>query len=240
MKGIILSIIVLVGIAILLFTQKPEKRKTRPVVLVKESLREKREVRNMDYQIMESDTNEFKNVVYLDVLIHEKMSKEELIEIARKEWVSHGERLYMALSFRYFSNINPNYGVASYFVDCDGCEARKKYVEPIQASIFYKESQEPETINMLPDGVDSSMVVARFYNHASGDNALIAYTNAGKTTASYLTLHKGYQPSEEKLLSQGNMVFKIIETGAKYQVLNDRVEYIHTNGNIAFTFQIAK
>ena len=71
-------------------------------------------------------------------------------------------------------------------------------------------------------------------------NALIAYTNDARTKASYFSLYKGNETSEEKLIPQDYMVFKIIDTGAKYQVLDDRVEYIQTNGNITYTFQIAK
>ncbi|MDQ6481710.1 hypothetical protein [Dyadobacter sp. LHD-138] len=240
MKKIIVSVILLGVLAIILFSERTETAANTGQAVATEQPQEVQTVRNTDYQIMESDTNEFKNVVYLDVLIHEKLTEEELIEIARKEWVSHGERLYMAVSFHYFSNNNPNYGKASYFVDCDGCEGREKHHEPIEANIFYKGPEFPETINILPAGIDSSKVIARFYDHGWGNNALIAYTNKEKTKASYFHLYKAEKSGEIKLKPLDNMVFKVIDTGAKYQVLNDRVEYIQTNGTISYTYQVVQ
>ncbi|WP_159471850.1 hypothetical protein [Dyadobacter sp. 3J3] len=240
MKGIIISVIVLGAIAILLFTQKPEKIKTRPVVVEKESRQEVQAVRNTDYQIMTSDTNEFKNAVYLDVLIQEKLTVDEMIAIAHKERISHGGTAHVQVGFRYFSNNNPYYGVANYNIDCSACTEKDEDGEPISAQVMYKEPTLPETINNLPDGVRASNVIARFYDHGWGQNALIAYTNDLKTSASYFNLYNDAKSGETKLTPQDNMVFKVIETGAKYQILNDRVEYIQTNGNISYTYQILK
>lgn len=84
------------------------------------------------------------------------------------------------------------------------------------------------------------MVIARFYDHEWERNALIAYTNKSKRKASYYWLYKDEDPAEEKLRPLGNGVFQVIETGAKYRVSTDKVEYIQTNGTISYTYERMK
>jgi hypothetical protein len=244
MKGIVISILVVAAVAVLLFTNKPTGEKVRSDVNVQTdqiSDPESKQIeRNTDYQILTSDTNEFKNAVYLDVLIQEKLTLDEMIAIAHKERVSHGGTARVQVGFLYFSENNPYYGTAAYLVDCSNCHERDQDGEPISANIAYKESQNLETINNLPVGIDSSMVIARFYDHGWGNNALIAFTTKEKTKASYFHLYKNEEPGEVKLKPLTDIEYRVIDTGAKYRVYSDRVEYIQTNGRVSYTYQIAK
>lgn len=244
MKGIVISILLMAAVAIMLFTNKPTGKKVSYDVSASTdqiSNPESKQIkRNTDYQILSSDTNEFKNTVYLDVLIQEKLTVDEMIAIAHKERVSHGGTARVQVGFRYFSENNPYYGTAAYLVNCSDCREKDEDGEPISANIAYKESKNPETINDLPAGIDSTMVIVRFYDHGWGNNALIAFTNKEKTKASYFHLYKNEEPSEVKLKPLTDIEYKVIDTGAKYRVYDDRVEYIQTNGYISYTYQKAE
>jgi hypothetical protein len=241
MKGIVISGLLLLALGVILFTNKPSGKmlpstsetevKTNNSVFVPTE-------RNTSYQVISSDTNEFKNTVHMDVVIQEKLTVDEMIAIAYKERMAHGGTARVHVGFRYFSENNPYYGTASYFVNCSDCHERDQDGEPISANIAFRESENPETINNLPAGIDSTMVIARFYDHGWGNNALIAFTNKEKTKVSYFHLYKNEEPGEVKLTALTDIEYKVIDTGAKYRVYDDRVEYIQTNGTISYTYKI--
>jgi hypothetical protein len=196
--------------------------------------------RNPVYQIISTDTNEFKNAVYLEILIQDKITMEDMIAIAHNERRTYGGDTRLHAGFRYKSMNNPYYGTASYLVDCSDCQQRDEDGELISAILQYKESTEPETTHKLPKGISEDAVIARFYDHGWERNALIAYTNKSKTKASYYWLYKDEDPAEEKLRPLGNGVFQVIETAAKYRLSTDKVEYIQTNGTISYTYERMK
>jgi hypothetical protein len=246
MKGIIISGLLLLAIGVILFTNKPSDRAkfSSPESHIETKTPDHsvpaQVARNTEYQVISSDTNEFKNTVHMDVLIQEKLTVDEMITIAHKERIAHGGTARVHVGFRYFSKNNPYYGTASYFVNCSDCHEKDEDGEPISANIAYKEAESPETISILPAGIDSAHVIARFYDHGWGNNALIAFTNKEKTKASYFHLYKSAEPSEEKLMPLTDIEYKVIDTGAKYRVYDDRVEYIQTNGTVSYTYQRSK
>lgn len=244
MKGLVISlaIVVVVVVVMVVFKRDPKAAAVSDVGGSVPATVDAAPVvkRNPAYQIMSSDTNEFKNAVYLEILIQDKITMEEMIAIARNERRTHGGDTRLHAGFRYKSMNNPYYGTASYLVDCSGCEQRDEDGEPISAILRYKEPSEPETANILPKGMSEDAVIARFYDHGWEDNALIAYTNKSKTKASYYWLYVDKEPSEQKLRPLGDGVFQVIETGAKYRVSSDRVEYIQTNSTISFTYERTK
>lgn len=245
MKGIVLSALIVVVVAIVLVVFKPE-----PQVITSSNVESPKAAdveassapapvakRNPPYQIVSSDTNEFKRAVYLEILIQDRITIEEMIAIAYNERRTYGRDTRLHAGFRYKSMNNPYYGTASYLVDCSGCQQRDEDGEPISAILQYKESDEPETASILPNGISADAVIARFYDHGWEQNALIAYTNKSRTKASYYWLYKERDPGEEKLRPLGNGIFQVIETGAKYRVSSDKVEYIQTNGTISYTYE---
>lgn len=189
-----------------------------------------------EYQIISSTTHEFKNVVSLEALIQDKITLDEMIEIAYDERVLRGGTALVQVRFRYFSENNNYYGSAGYLVDCSDCQQLDPKGDPISADIFYKEAAVSKTINDFPKGIAPKDVIARFYDHGWQQNALIAYTDKRKSQASYFMLYPENKQSEIKLKPINEYTFKVIDTGAKYRVLKDRVEYIQTNGTISYTY----
>lgn len=183
MKGVVISLSIVAAVVVAMLVFKPDPQTTegggtnRSASAPGEQAAAASPVikRNPVYQIMSADTNEFKNAVYLEILIQDKITVEEMIAIAHKERKTYGGDTRLHAGFRYKSMNNPYYGTASYLVDCSDCEQRDEDGEPISAILRYKESTELETANILPKGMSEDAVIARFYDHGWERNALIAY-----------------------------------------------------------------